>query len=102
MSKNEFDELTKLYFNCHNAISEIIKESTGRYPRNYKKFEKKRINKLFENISYKAKNILDFSSDLMSELIAIHGLPNTNHRTTIFFITDFLGGFMSHNSTQVL
>ena len=90
MNKKEFDDLTKLYFNCHNAISEIIKEDTGRYPKNYKKFEKKRINKFFENISYKAKNILDFSSDLMSELIAIHGLPNTNHRTTIFFISIIL------------
>ena len=90
MNKKEFNELTLLYFDCHSAIKEIIKESSGRYPRNYKRFEKKRINKFLSNIPYKARSITDFSTDLMSGLIVNHGLPNTNHRTTIFFISIIL------------
>ena len=81
-----FDELTELYLNCHEAVREIIKEKTGEYPKDYKKYEKERIEKFFETIPYKGKNILDFISNMMSELIVTHGLSNTNHRTTILFI----------------
>ena len=32
-------------------------------------------------------NVLDFTALLMSDLIVTHGLSNTNHRTTIMFIS---------------
>ncbi len=81
-----FDELTELYLNCHEAVREIIKENTGEYPKDYKKYEKNRIDKFFKTIPYKGKNLLNFTSNMMSELIVTHGLSNTNHRTTILFI----------------
>jgi len=90
MTDNEFNELTLLYFDCHGVIKEIIKEHMGRYPRKYKRFERKRIEKIFRNVSYKRRTITDFSVELMSNLIVTHGLPNTNHRTTIFFISIIL------------
>ncbi|MFW3146775.1 MAG: hypothetical protein ACMUIE_08195 [Thermoplasmatota archaeon] len=85
-----FDELTELYLNCHEAVREIIKEKTGKYPIDYKKFEKERIDRFFKNIPYKGKNYLEFISILMSDLIVTHGLPNTNHRTTILFTSIIL------------
>jgi hypothetical protein len=88
-----FDELTVLYLNCHEAVREIIKENTGEYPTDYKKYEKNRIDKFFKNLPYKGKNILEFTSILMSELIVTHGLSNTNHRTTILFISIVLREF---------
>ena len=86
MKSMTFDELTILYLNCHEAVIEIIKENTGKYPTDYKKFEKEKIDRFFKTIPYKGKNLLDFISNMMSELIVRHGLPNTNHRTTILFI----------------
>ncbi len=83
-------ELTELYLNCHEAVREIIRERTGKYPVDYKKYEKGRIDNFFKNIPYKGKNYLDFISVLMSELIVTHGLPNTNHRTTILFTSIIL------------
>ena len=86
MTKSEYDPLTLIYFQCHEIVMEIVKTDKGIYPRNYKRFEKKRIEKYFRNISYKSKSINDFTTEMMSNLIVIHGLPNTNHRSTILFI----------------
>ena len=86
MTKIELNPLTEIYLQCHEYVKEIIKQETGRYPGRYKRMEKVRINKFFETISYKAINRIDFAADTMSGLIVLHGLPNTNHRTTIFFM----------------
>ena len=48
MKSMTFDELTILYLNCHEAVREIIKEKTGEYPKDYKKYEKNRIDKFFK------------------------------------------------------
>lgn len=37
MKSMTFDELTVLYLNCHEAVREI----TGEYPIDYKKYERK-------------------------------------------------------------
>lgn len=87
-----FDELTGLYLNCHESVREMVKLKTGKYPEDYKKYEKERIDRFFKNIPYKGKNILEFTSIMMSELIVTHGLPNTNHRTTILFTSMILRG----------
>jgi hypothetical protein len=81
-----FNELTELYLSCHEVVREIIKNKTGKYPTDYKKYEKERIDKFFKTIPYKGRNLLDFTSNMMSELIVTHGLSNTNHRTTILFM----------------
>lgn len=86
----EFDELTVLYLTCHEAVREMVKLRTGKYPEDYKKYEKERIDRFFKNIPYKGKNILEFTSIMMSEPIVTHGLPNTNHRTTIMFTSIIL------------
>ena len=86
MTKTELNPLTEIYLQCHEAVKEIIKEEKGRYPGNYKRFEKAKINKFFDTISYKAINKLEFTSETISGLIVLHGLPNTNHRTTLSFI----------------
>ena len=85
MTKTELNPLTEIYLQCHEYVKEVKKQESGRYPGRYKRFEKVKINKYFDTISYKAINNLDFASETMSSLIVIHGLPNTNHRTTIYF-----------------
>ena len=90
MTKIKLNPLTEIYLQCHEAVKEIIKEETGRYPGKYKRFEKAKINKYFDIISYKAINKLEFASETMSGLIVLHGLPNTNHRSTITFINVIL------------
>jgi hypothetical protein len=84
--KPELDQLTEMYIKCHFIVNEIIKTDTGRYPRKYKKLELPSINKYFINLPYKSMTNFDFGAEVMSGLIVIHGLPNTNHRTTILFI----------------
>jgi prophage maintenance system killer protein len=67
-------------------VKEIIKADTGRYPRDYKRLELAKLNKYFTTISYKSTTNFDFASEVMSGLIVLHGLPNTNHRSTILFV----------------
>lgn len=86
MAKKDLDPLTELYIQCHYAVNDIIKTETGRYPRKYKRFELSKINKYFLTLPYKSTPNIDFASEIMSKLIVLHGLPNTNHRTTILFI----------------
>jgi hypothetical protein len=98
------DPLTILFLNCHQAVREIVKEKTGKYPKEYKKIEQEHINKFLTNISYKGKNYLDFISYMMSSLIVIHGLSNTNHRSTILFTSIILNEmgikFPSYDSSE--
>ena len=82
----------------------MIKEKSGSYPQEYKKYELNRIDRLFTNIAYKGKNYLDFISTLVSYLIVTHGLTNTNHRTTIMFTSILLKkmkiDFPNYDSSQ--
>ena len=86
----EFDPLTVLYINCYENVREIVKQRTGHYPRKYKKLEIQHIDKFLHNIPYKGRNYVDFVSNMMSGLIVIHGLSNTNHRTTMLFTSMIL------------
>jgi hypothetical protein len=86
VAKSNLDPLTEIYINCHSVVNEIIKADTGRYPRRYKRFELARINKHFSTLPYKGMSNLDFAVEMTSNLIVLHGLPNTNHRTTILFV----------------
>lgn len=85
MKNNDLDHLTELYLQCNHTVNEIIKSETGRYPGNYKRMEIAKLNKYFLTISYKATTNFDFAAEVMSSLIVLHGLPNTNHRSTILF-----------------
>ena len=84
--KLDIDPLTELYLKCNSTVKEIIKAETGRYPRDYKQLELAKMNKYFTILSYKSTTNLDFAAELMSNLIVLHGLPNTNHRSTILFV----------------
>ena len=86
MAEKKLNPLTEIYLQCHEYVKEVKKQESGRYPGKYKRFEKVKIDKYFDTLSYKAINNLDFASETMSNLIVIHGLPNTNHRSTIVFI----------------
>ncbi len=85
MARSDVDPLTELYIKCNSAVRETVKAETGRYPRNYKRLELAKMDKYFTTISYKSMTNLDFASEAMSSLIVLHGLPNTNHRSTILF-----------------
>ena len=86
VAKTKLNPLMEIYLQCHEYVRAVKKQESGRYPGKYKRFEKVKINKYFDTISYKAINNLDFASETMSNLIVIHGLPNANHRSTIVFI----------------
>ena len=85
MAESEIDLLTELYLRCNFVVRETVKADTGRYPRDYKQLELAKLNRYFTTISYKSTTNLDFTSEVMSNLIVLHGLPNTNHRSTILF-----------------
>ena len=85
MAKLDIDPLTELYLQCNSVVKEIIKSETGRYPRDYKRMETAKLNKYFTTLSYKSTTNFDFAAEVMSGLIVLHGLPNTNHRSTILF-----------------
>jgi prophage maintenance system killer protein len=90
------DPLAEAYLNCYEIVRETIKASRGRYPSNYKRFEKTKIDKYFKNVPYKCKNIITFGSDMMSTLIVNHALPNANHRTTILFMALYFESYGIH------
>lgn len=85
MRNKDIDPLTELYLQCNHTVNEIIKSETGRYPGDYKRMELAKLNKYFVTISYKATTNFDFAAEVMSGLIVLHSLPNTNHRSTILF-----------------
>ena len=85
MAKLESNPLTELYLDCNSVVKEIILAEKGRYPREYKRLEKAKLNKYFTTLSYKSTTNIDFASEVLSSLIVLHGLPNTNHRSSIMF-----------------
>jgi len=85
VKKQNLDPLTELYLQCNNTVNDIIKSETGRYPGDYKRLEISKLDKYFNTLSYKATTNFDFAADVMSSLIVLHCLPNTNHRSTLLF-----------------
>jgi len=89
-AKDATNELFNEYLNTYYWVQEEIKKQTGKYPANRKRLDKRRAQKLFNNIEYKRLNGFEFISRLLSSLLVKHSLPNTNHRTSLTFISGIL------------
>ena len=91
MKDKEYVEfLTEKYLESYIWVCDEVKKQTGEYPKKYKRFEKMRVIKYFNNIQHKGLNGFELITNMLSQLIVQHALPNTNHRSTLHFINRFL------------
>ncbi len=82
--------LPALYLEYHKAVVLGVTEERGSPPRRYKSLEIGKLKRFFDGLRNQGRSLLDQSSELLSGLIVCHALPNTNHRTSLFFVQAFL------------
>lgn len=83
-------KLTDLYLEYHKAVVLQVTEERGSPPRRYKPLEVGKLRRFFDWLRIEGQALLDQGSRLLSGLIVCHALPNTNHRTSLFFVQAFL------------
>ncbi len=84
------EELTNLYLEYHKAIVQQTKEERGSPPKPYKKMQLGWVRRLFQSIRLDGLTLIDQAMKILSGLVVCHALPNTNHRTSVFFVQAFL------------
>jgi prophage maintenance system killer protein len=83
-------KLVNIYLEHHKAVLIFVEERQGTKPDSYKDLEVNKLERVFNDPPSEKRCLLDFATCLMSNLLRMHSLPNTNHRTTIHFIRGFL------------
>lgn len=82
--------LTDLYLEYHKAVVLQVTKERGSPPRRYKGLEFGNLKRFFDGIRNEGQSLLEQGARLLSGLIVTHALPNTNHRTSLFFVQAFL------------
>lgn len=82
--------LVDLYLEYHKAVVLRVTEERGSPPRRYKSLEIGKLRRFFDGLRIENRSLLEQGTRLLSGLIVCHALPNTNHRTSLFFVQAFL------------
>ncbi len=90
MEESDSEKLVSIYLAYHRNVNLLIEKVTGEKPKPYKELEQGKLERMFQCLPQSCDNIIDFCSRIMSNLLRMHALPNTNHRTTIYFIQGIL------------
>jgi prophage maintenance system killer protein len=83
-------EMVRQYLNAYRLMQDQILQATGTLPEPYKELEKDVLQKFFEEMATETCDGLEFNAKLLSGLIVNQALPNTNHRTSIYFSASLL------------
>ncbi len=87
---NLTQRLTDLFLKYHKAVVVSATKLRGFAPRKYKKMQLGYARRFFQGVRLQGLTLLDQATEILSGLIVCHALPNTNHRTSIFFVQAFL------------
>ena len=90
MDKKSAQKLVDIYLTYHKEVLLSVKKMRGSEPKPYKDLEIRKLYRILKHPPSEKLCMIDFSANLMSNLLRTHSLPNANHRTTIFFIQAFL------------
>lgn len=82
--------LADLYLEYHKAVVLQVTEDRGSPPRRYKRLEIGKLRRFFAGLRIEDLPLFDQGMRLLSGFIVCHALPNTNHRTSLFFVQAFL------------
>ncbi len=83
-------EMARQYMNAYRLMQGEILQTTGKLPEPYKEMERKVLERFFGEMVRETCNGLDFCAKLLSGLIINQALPNTNHRTSAYFLVSLL------------
>lgn len=89
--KDLAERLTNLFLEYHKGVVVTVTKERGTAPRKYKPMQLGYARRLFQGIQLQGLTLLDQATKILSGLIVCHALPNTNHRTSVYFVQGFLG-----------
>lgn len=82
--------MVRQYLKAYKLVQDEILQTMGTLPEPYKELEKNVLQRFFEEIILETGDGLEFIAKLLSGLIINQALPNTNHRTSTYFIVSLL------------
>ena len=83
-------EMVQQFLNTYELVMNEIRQVAGKTPEPYKDLEINVLELFFSEMVHETANGLDFISKMLSGLIVNQALPNTNHRTSTYYITSIL------------
>jgi prophage maintenance system killer protein len=85
------EEMVRQYLNAYRLVQDEILLTMGALPEPYKELEKDILQRFFfEDVLVETCDGLEFCTKLLSGLIVNQALPNTNHRTSTYFLVSLL------------
>lgn len=88
--ENISKEMVKQFLNTYELVVNEIENATGKTPEPYKDLEINLLEHFFTQMVNDTGNGLDFMTKMLSGLIVSQALPNTNHRTSTYFVSSLL------------